>query len=450
MNSFGKILEDDGIFHAYCTDHNLHLTCKIIYENSSDACVDAVKRARKFVTHFEKSKQSTDKWKKQQSCNDPSACPLVLLTDVCTRWWSTYRMVECLLRLKNVIGQCYLSNNNRPNTQPLTEADWEILRFCAEIMKPVKESLKLLEGEYYITGPWVPFLIRRCRDAFVSGMAEDKPNSVRAMSKVLKEDFDARWGSTNEDVFRPTIIRGRMNRQIGIHHCFITACALDPRFKHLRGIALESATEKEALWEHILSLMIAEYNLVQQKHATPNAPVPAASTDDPSTTGPPATAVVPPATTVAAPTVPGFQLSPLEELAMLGAQNDDNEDDDDDDVDDAEETATHIRLSCLAELARYKKARILCPMKKDSNGKIVYTDPLEWWKKNEYRFFHVAALAKTFLAIRNQFREIFDSTLGKHISNPLIIAVSRPKNLRERLCSSKLQPVTGLNPSDFV
>ena len=51
---------------------------------------------------------------------------------------------------------------------------------------------------------------------------------------------------------------------------------------------------------------------------------------------------------------------------------------------------------------------------------------------------------------RDQFRNIFDTTLGKHISNPLIIAVSRPKNLRERLCSSKLKPVDGLNPSDFV
>jgi hypothetical protein len=32
----------------------------------------------------------------------------------------------------------------------------------------------------------------------------------------------------------------------------------------------------------------------------------------------------------------------------------------------------------------------------------------------------------------------------------LIVAVSRPRNLRDRVCSTRLPNVTGQNPSDFL
>ena len=51
---------------------------------------------------------------------------------------------------------------------------------------------------------------------------------------------------------------------------------------------------------------------------------------------------------------------------------------------------------------------------------------------------------------RNRFRQIDDDTLRIFISIPLIVAVSRPKNLRERLRSSKLKLLDGLNPFDFL
>jgi len=51
---------------------------------------------------------------------------------------------------------------------------------------------------------------------------------------------------------------------------------------------------------------------------------------------------------------------------------------------------------------------------------------------------------------RQDLRRIFMETLGQEIPNPLIVAVSRPKNLRDRLCCSKLPYVEGCNPSDFI
>ena len=47
-------------------------------------------------------------------------------------------------------------------------------------------------------------------------------------------------------------------------------------------------------------------------------------------------------------------------------------------------------------------------------------------------------------------RKIFNKTLGQVIKNPIIIAQSRPRNLKNRLCRSKLSLLPGCNPSDFL
>ena len=83
---------------------------------------------------------------------------------------------------------------------------------------------------------------------------------------------------------------------------------------------------------------------------------------------------------------------------MLGAQEDDIEDDDSDSSD--EEFEEHARVTCAAELARYKKARNQSPFTKGPDGKLIHNNPLEWRKNNEHKFFHVAAIiAKKYLSI---------------------------------------------------
>ena len=52
--------------------------------------------------------------------------------------------------------------------------------------------------------------------------------------------------------------------------------------------------------------------------------------------------------------------------------------------------------------------------------------------------------------MRTQLRQIYLETLGQIIDNPVTIAVARPKNLKQRLCNSKLQHVEGNNPSDII
>ena len=51
---------------------------------------------------------------------------------------------------------------------------------------------------------------------------------------------------------------------------------------------------------------------------------------------------------------------------------------------------------------------------------------------------------------RSDLRRIYNQTLGVKIKNKVIIAVSRPKNLREQLCRSHLPSMPKCDPSDFL
>jgi hypothetical protein len=53
---------------------------------------------------------------------------------------------------------------------------------------------------------------------------------------------------------------------------------------------------------------------------------------------------------------------------------------------------------------------------------------------------------------RQQVRKAFDTTIGPLINEDrrLTVAVSRPRNLRDRLCNSRLKDVEGCNPSNFL
>ena len=52
------------------------------------------------------------------------------------------------------------------------------------------------------------------------------------MSTIMLKDFEKRWGVGGEPVFNEIVVRGFMNRQLGVHPCFVIAMCLDPRFKH--------------------------------------------------------------------------------------------------------------------------------------------------------------------------------------------------------------------------
>ena len=101
--------------------------------------------------------------------------------------------------------------------------------------------MKQLEGENYVTSSWVPVQVKFIHTKLKEGtqdILDGKKNTVevKAISKLLLEDFEERWNLKGEEpiVWREKVERGTMSRQFGIHPCFIYAMCFDPRFKSLK------------------------------------------------------------------------------------------------------------------------------------------------------------------------------------------------------------------------
>ena len=276
MNSFGQLLEDMGIEHVYCTDHVLQLTCKQCYDSVVETFGPgsvSVTKARAIVTFFNSSTQATEKLKKKQkqiadSDDDSStSVPLGVVTDVVTRWWSTFAMIERLLKLKAAIdilgaagdlGQCAI----------MTPADWDNLLNIMVVLQPFKEAQKLLEGEKYVTSSWVAMAVSLIRKQLGDMSADEQPDTAsKHLAASLLTDFDERWGTggDNGSFFNPTVQRGIANRQVGIHPHLLIATFLDPRFKSLTSVP--DLTAKRAIQDRVLELMNQNENGFRQKSA---------------------------------------------------------------------------------------------------------------------------------------------------------------------------------------
>jgi len=149
MNSFGMKLEKMGVAHIYCSDHVLHLTCKLCYTKSEKTFgipyATSMQKAKAVVTFFHKSTQATEKLKKKQdaleSCKGE---PKGVVDDVVTRWWSTFDMISRLLELRPAID-IMATEGQLGDMDPLSVNDWNHLRDISLVLKPFKEAQKHLE-----------------------------------------------------------------------------------------------------------------------------------------------------------------------------------------------------------------------------------------------------------------------------------------------------------------
>jgi hypothetical protein len=236
-------------------------------------------KARRIVQYFNKSTQALAELRK---CYDrlwidkggPVSKKLadgwVLKQDVITRWWSTYTMLDRLLCLHvpTAIGNYYNENGGFQKTKAkskienLTLEDWEALRQLKELLQPFKNSQKILEGNKYITASLTP-LVMATLQMNLKHSAEkkvtDNNKSVIECAKVMREDHNTRLGDVMKRPFSPEVERAAKNRQVGVHPAYLIAHALDPRFKSLK--LFESDSIREAIWNHILELMVdIKYN----------------------------------------------------------------------------------------------------------------------------------------------------------------------------------------------
>jgi hypothetical protein len=381
MNSFGRRLESSGIAHIYCTDHVLQCTCRLVYDRDMGATFgdnsESVQKARDLVGFFNKSSQAVEKLKKKQELLD--SCPgrpLTVVTDVCTRWWSTHAMIERLLHLKPAIDA--MVADNQVGAYGLEQRDWAILKDVMQVLAPFKFCQKQLEGDKYVTCSWVLPAINICRKELSRHSVSEENSVSKTMSLQLLSDFEKCWGRMEDPLFDETVRRARANRQIGIHPALLIAHFLDPRFKQLSQVKDDDA--KQSIKNRVLDIMIQSENEFR-------ASVAQHDNNDESAVG---------------------DANINEEMEL--------EHNSGDDVDDilkcleneiaTADRATHVHTlqitsveqKCRDELRQY----IAAPSQplRLPGGTMTFSNPLEWWRQHKDTFPTLARLAKVYLAVQ--------------------------------------------------
>ena len=388
MNSFGQLLEELGIVHVYCGDHEMHSTCKLAYSTNTQAVFGAeysesYSKAKAHIHHYNQSTQATEKLKETQRAL-PSIYeknPVGVVDDVVTRWWSTYSAIERLLYLKTAITTMH-TDSQMHSVEQLTPNDWKRLQEIMRLLKPFKEAQKFLEGDHYVNGSLVSHVIYAIRGSLEKEIREDQGNEgIGILASSLLRDFNKRWKDSSAPVYEEAQngapVRASRNRQTGIHPVLCLATFLDPRTKSLACI---DEASKVAIKKRILALMIASESrlrIAEADAAAGNEDAEAstdgsiANTRDNTETQDDGDS-----------TIFGF-------IDMLEQQED---------AADASEDAnvSTIEVDCKNEFNRYKDTKRL-PWKTANNTN---SNPLLWWKANASRFPILARLARIYLAVQ--------------------------------------------------
>lgn len=133
--------------------------------------------------------------------------PLQLVEDVCTRWNSTFRMLERALLLRGPIDRALVLMKDLKDIRPI---DWFQLEECVKFLGPFNELTERLSGEKYPTLPLVmaiyPNLVKHLRE----GTWEDETIARAANAFRIKlEEYE-----------------GFLDQPVAV-----IAMVLDPRFK---------------------------------------------------------------------------------------------------------------------------------------------------------------------------------------------------------------------------
>ncbi len=341
----------------------------------------AMATARKIIEFFSKSTQATQKLLAfQEGSNfgdygEEGYCPLRLLQDVITRWWSTYRALKRLRLLKPAIISLVASNEI--GCRLPTEDQWTVLHQIEIALKMVATWQRLLEGDKYPTGSLVVmalFQIRKHYSAVLS--SEHTAAPVKNLVKILLKDFDENRytpvpGQEGKVRFTRDVTTGARNRYLNLHPYMFIAAFLDFRCRIGLKKKWMIPEQYDDLRDMILELMVDVAKEAIANATNDNAADKSEGEAQSSSKSAEA----------------GF--------AFDGAFDFEDEEDDDVENDNDATNEQNIRIRCEASLSAYE---LLGPMSmKDAEGN--FNDPLQRWKEIASQFPELAKLAQEFLSI---------------------------------------------------
>ncbi|CAN0378335.1 unnamed protein product [Ascophyllum nodosum] len=314
------------------------------------------------------------------SCSKKQAgiIPLRVIQDVETRWWSTQSMVERLVYLRRAVELHESLDNVAPLLGPV---DWNVLELLEPVLAPFMYVQKKLESNN-VTGSLVVPLICDLRTGLDSERkALQQPNpgasadvlAARVLLlpcvEALAKDFNNRFGDGSDIL---TFREGPRRQPQGFRKVQVMATALDPRCKMLYGVL---PNEHEGVWQ---AVAMAAAGIAKSTQASVRTTALSAAGSTPAGPGPGASAR--PASKrfcggfMAASQAQAASASTVTAAPSLPAE--------------------HFLNEAGREITRYRATSGLAMEEAQESGKILYPDPLDWWRINAVKFPLLAALAR--------------------------------------------------------
>ena len=385
MVKAGRILTEKGVLmYIGCTCHRIEYVTALVFDGPG--VKKSMTLARAVVTRYTKLSQAAEQLR--ELCGIVGIIPLRVIQDVETRWWSTQSMAERLVYLRRAVELHESLGDVAPLLGPV---DWNVLELLEPVLAPFMYVQKKLESNN-VTGTLVVPLIcdlrigleleRKTLQQPTPGASADVL-AVRVLLlpcvEALAKDFESRFGNGSDIL---TFREGLRRQPRGFRKVQVMATALDPRCKMLYYVL---PNEHEGVWQ---AVAMAAADIAKSK-ASIRAMVSSAAGSTPavgSTPGGPGLgASARPASKrfcsgfMAASQAQATSASTATAAPSLPAE--------------------HFLKEAESEVTRYRAASGLAMEVAQESGKILYPDPLGWWRINAVKFPLLAALARRLLAI---------------------------------------------------
>jgi hypothetical protein len=225
-----------------CVDHLLELVTGLAFSDSPETS-GTMSVCRSIVNFFNSSTQAMAKLLSKQQAGRA----VKPIQDVATRWWSTYSMVERLIRLKAYLA--ILAEEGELDVN-LSNDQWTIAANLKVLLQPFMIAQRLLEGETYVTVSLIPYIIYKIRKGLTSAILnEHSSEHVVSTGRKMLQKFNELFGTGAEGtVAHDHLTEGPKRRPKGIPLLSLMASLLDPRMKGGIGIP---ELDKYYIWQEI-------------------------------------------------------------------------------------------------------------------------------------------------------------------------------------------------------
>jgi len=123
-------------------------TMNLIVQSALTSEKDLIEKVKNIVSRF---RRSTNASQKLLTCQINSGIkdPKKLIQDICTRWNSTFYMLDRFVELEIYIRSTLGLIDNPPES--LTSEEWTVVKELIQILQPFEEATKAVSGEKYMT-----------------------------------------------------------------------------------------------------------------------------------------------------------------------------------------------------------------------------------------------------------------------------------------------------------